>query len=185
MQVVALNLDDVYPAECIGDPNSPDRFSKQLILTAFLPIAVGVGLGLGAVAWAALERMPTRMRRTRLGRRLAPRNVHPSKTLLQRAATMATPPVLFVVFCVIPSVSRALFETWACRRYRYRDGDASLDHFYLKSVHQGGQSGRLGGAIPGHHRGSSDRVRRLDEARPPSALFSHTPPKSAFAQGCV
>ena len=132
-QFVALNLDDVYPAECIGKKGATNRFSKQLLLTAFLPIAVCVALAMCALLWAALERMPTRLRRTFL-RRLAPRNVHPSKSLLTRAATMATPPILFVVFCVVPSVSRALFETWACRRFRYRDDDSSLDHFYLKSV---------------------------------------------------
>ena len=139
---VSFELDDVYPSVCMG--------SKQtsLFVSAFLPLIAAVVIILASVIWSALQRVPTKLRGRCNGLvgLLVPRNMRPSQGLLQYATSLALPPVLLLIFTVAPSVSRSLFEVWACERIRFEDGASlaantyssstmttDIDYFYLKS----------------------------------------------------
>jgi len=139
-KIFALDIDDLYPSACFGS------MQKMILVNTIAPLLFALIILLVSLLWSALQRMPTSMRERCNGLvgRVAPRNVRPSQDLVPYALSLAIPPVLLLIFVVAPSVSRSLFQVWACERVRFEDGTSSgygvdvsmttpaVYHFYLK-----------------------------------------------------
>ena len=134
---ISLDLGMVFPSGCIMGGNMTD----SLMLVALLPLILSGAVIVCSFLWSLLERIPPTWhgRCNGLVGQLAPKNSQPGRSFASRAAGLASPAVLLVIFCFIPSVSQTIFEMWACQRFRYRDPSfanntnyPSLDYLYLK-----------------------------------------------------
>ena len=112
-----FNIFTLAPAACIGD------YTMQLVFLAIVPLLVMAGIVLLAIAWAVVRDQA--MRKERL-----PNTFTAS---LKSGLAAGTPPAIIIAFCVLPSVSSGLFETFDCEKF-VADDFTEEAHYYLSSA---------------------------------------------------
>ncbi|KAL3901439.1 MAG: hypothetical protein SGPRY_012277, partial [Prymnesium sp.] len=121
---------ELIPSECLGD------FSMRLVLRIAAPLLVILFLVVGCASARALHRFFTSPNR-RWSKLL------PDKHDYLKGVPLA----LIIAFCLYPSVSRVVFQSWACTEYKlddetgafksYLTADQSATHFLWREYRLG------------------------------------------------
>lgn len=105
-QVILANM---VPSECLGD------FSMRLVLRVVAPMLVTLAVVVGSAWVQAVYRYFSSPSR-RVSQLLRPE---------KHDFLMGVPAALVIAFCFYPSVSRVVFQSWACTEYKVDDDSES------------------------------------------------------------
>lgn len=128
---IQISVFQLAPGACIGN------YTQQLTFLAILPLGFMFAIVLLCVLWVTVKGLVTPQGKEEgKGQESGsppPRSVHHLVHLAKHGLAIGLPPCIVIAFCMLPSVSSGLFETFDCERFVANDATNEV-HYYLATA---------------------------------------------------